>query len=166
MGKDDGKPGVMLYFDTMPVLKMLSDEQRGKLFLGILCYAREGVDLSEDFDREIRIAWALIKPHLDRDDENYYKKVENARRSVEKREARRKKINNFLAESVTLSPGIRRTLQEMVMPEEEGEEQTPKEPEPAKKPEPVRQPEPVTDPMDPYELRRQEQIRRLQQSGY
>lgn len=121
MGKEKGKPGVMMYFDMIPAYELLSYDQLGRLFLGIIRYAHDGTE-PEDLDLITRSMWIIIKPNIDRDDENYHKKVENALRSVKKREARRKRINNFLAESGALEPGVRKTLQEMMIAEGEEEE--------------------------------------------
>ena len=122
MGNSTGKPGVMFYFDHIPALEMLTDAQRGQLLLGLICYAKDGTDPMEELDLVTGAMWVLMKPTVDRDDANYLKKVENARKSVQKREERRKKIHQILAETGNLSPSVRRTLQDIAVPEEEEEE--------------------------------------------
>ena len=159
MGQEKGKPGVMLYFDKIDSLELLSNEQLGILMMRILLYASRGDEPNFE-DPMLRILWPIIRSDLDRDDERYNKRVENARLSVEKRQARRSKINNFLAESVSLSPGIRRALQEIAMETEE--EQVEQEEE--KTPPPKRSE--AQPPQDDFEARRQQQIQRLQHSGY
>ena len=74
MGNSTGKPGVMLYFDNIPALKMLTDEQRGKLLMGLICYANDGTDPMEELDPITGAMWCLMKPTIDRDDANYLKK--------------------------------------------------------------------------------------------
>ena len=163
MGKEKGKPGVMMYFDLMRAYELLTYEQMGRLFMGIFRYAYDGTE-PEDLDMQTELMWTVMQPNIDRDDENYYKKVENARRSVEKREARRKKINDILAESATLAPAVRRVLQEATAPEditeiyasvsERNQQQPPQ------------QPQEQTQEQSQFERQRQKQIQRLKQSEY
>ena len=177
MGNSKGKPGVMFYFDYIPALKMLSDEQRGKLLLGLICYANDGTDPMENLDLITQTMWIIMKPIIDRDDENYRKKVENAKKSVQKREERRKKIHEILAETATLTPKIRRTLQDIAVPEEDEMEE--KEMEEEEEEEPPRkqaytsvternqlQQQLQSQQQSQFELQRQRQIQKLQQSQY
>lgn len=64
------RPGVMVYFDLLPVLNVLDDAQAGRLFRGILEYAQDGVvpDFSEPV---LLVAWAGIQDKLDRDASKY-----------------------------------------------------------------------------------------------
>ncbi len=93
-----GKPGVMLYFDVIPALEQMTDGARGKLLLAFLRYARDGEEPNPPLRGTASIAWSFLQCSADRDDENYRKKVENARRSTEKREARRKRLDAILTE--------------------------------------------------------------------
>lgn len=74
MGKQQKeKPGTMIYFDIASSVKMLSDEEAGKLFKGILEYSQYGV--VPDFDGQysmLGMAWGgVVKPALDRANEHY-----------------------------------------------------------------------------------------------
>ena len=62
MGK---RPGVMLYFDLRPSLKLLSTEDRGRLFDAILDYAELGV--VPELDGMLAMAWEFIRPRIDKD---------------------------------------------------------------------------------------------------
>ena len=63
------KPGVMIYFDLIPVLGLLSNEEKGILFQTILDYAQEGV--YTPLDERLTLLWPLIQQRLDRDWERY-----------------------------------------------------------------------------------------------
>lgn len=67
------KPGVMLYFDIRPCLKRLTVEQKGQLFEAILEYGEFGVAPDFDADIGLAVAWDLIRPMIDRDNERYEK---------------------------------------------------------------------------------------------
>lgn len=68
------RPGVMLYFDIEPGLKMLDDAQRGQLFSAILEYAHFGSVPSFD-EPLLSMAWSFVKTSIDRDGERYEKAV-------------------------------------------------------------------------------------------
>lgn len=68
------RPGVMLYFDIEPGLKMLDDSQRGRLFSAILEYAHFGSVPSFD-DPLLSMAWTFVKTSIDRDGERYEQAV-------------------------------------------------------------------------------------------
>ena len=70
------QPGVMIYFDLKPIIKELSPEQAGVLFLTILEYAELGVLPDFAGDPVLRMAWACIQPKVDRDIETYRTKCE------------------------------------------------------------------------------------------
>ena len=67
------KPGVMLYFDLRPCLKRLGMEQKGQLFEAILEYGEFGAVPNFDDDIGLAVAWDLIRPMIDRDNERYEK---------------------------------------------------------------------------------------------
>ena len=70
------RPGFMIYFDIEPAIEILNDAQLGKLFRAIVEYAHYGV--IQDFDDPIiKMAWALTKPNLDRDQKSYEKKIQD-----------------------------------------------------------------------------------------
>ena len=63
------KPGSMLYYDILEALRHLSNEDLGRLFLAILEYGRDNT--LPQFSGMRAMAWAFIKPKLDRDDLRY-----------------------------------------------------------------------------------------------
>ena len=72
------RPGVMLYFDIEPGLKILGDPQRGKLLAAIMEYAHYGV--VPDFeDPLLSMAWSFVKTSIDRDGERYQSNVHQKR---------------------------------------------------------------------------------------
>lgn len=68
------RPGVMLYFDIEPGLKMLDDPQRGQLLTAILEYAHFGA-VPDFTDPMLSMAWSFVKTSIDRDGERYEKAV-------------------------------------------------------------------------------------------
>ena len=63
------KPGVMIYFDIRRMVKLLTDEEKGKLFEAILDYGETGA-IGELTDT-LRIVWPLIQNRLDSDSLRY-----------------------------------------------------------------------------------------------
>lgn len=68
------RPGVMLYFDIEPGLKMLDDPQRGQLLTAIMEYAHFGA-VPDFTDPLLSMAWSFVKTSIDRDGERYEKAV-------------------------------------------------------------------------------------------
>lgn len=64
------RPGVMLYFDIIPALDTIPPDVAGKLLLGALHYARDGVEPS-DGDPSLSFAWPFLKSSIDRDGDAY-----------------------------------------------------------------------------------------------
>ena len=67
------KPGVMVYFDIRRMVKLLTDEEKGKLFEAILDYGETGT--AGELTDTLRIVWPLIQNKLDIDSLQYDKKV-------------------------------------------------------------------------------------------
>lgn len=63
------KPGVMIYFDMLPVLGMLSHEDAGMLFKAILEYGESGS--CPALNESLALMWPLIQQRLDRDWDRY-----------------------------------------------------------------------------------------------
>ena len=63
------RPGTMLYFDTRPCLKRLTNEQKGQLFEAILDYAEFSVAPDFGDDIALSVCWDFIRPRIDRDNE-------------------------------------------------------------------------------------------------
>ena len=69
------KPGVMVYFDMLPVIAQLSNADKGKLFQAILEYAQLGV--VPELPAKLRPLWPMITSRMDHDDIRYQKTVAN-----------------------------------------------------------------------------------------
>lgn len=67
------RPGVMLYFDIIPAIKLLSDEEKGILFDAILSYGETGIE--PELDGKLAMAWVFIQQSSDRDAVRYAEKV-------------------------------------------------------------------------------------------
>ena len=63
------KPGVMIYFDIIPVLDLLSNNDAGILFRAILQYGEKGV--LPELDQGLALVWPLIRQRLDCDATRY-----------------------------------------------------------------------------------------------
>lgn len=82
------RPGVMIYFNAIPALSYLSYEQKGMLFEAILQYAQSGNE--PDFqDPMLGMVWSLIKGGIDKDGEEYEKKVAVKKYAVYCREVKK-----------------------------------------------------------------------------
>lgn len=87
------KPGVMLYFDLRPCLKRLTQEQKGQLFEAILEYGEFGAVPNFDDDIGLAVAWDLIRPMIDRDNERYLAQVQKKQYAVYTRECKKNGID-------------------------------------------------------------------------
>jgi len=56
----------LVYFDSLKMLRRMSDEKRGKFFLAMVEYADEKKEPSFD-DESLWLAWDLVQANLDRD---------------------------------------------------------------------------------------------------
>lgn len=63
------RPGIMLYFDILEPIRVLPDEDKGKLLLAMLEYGKEGI--VPDFSGMLALAWGFVKPKIDKDAETY-----------------------------------------------------------------------------------------------
>lgn len=64
------RPGVMIYFEIIPVLSEMTDQQVGQFFRAALLYARDGVK-PEFTDSALRMVWPMVQARLDADGERY-----------------------------------------------------------------------------------------------
>lgn len=64
-----GRPGIMLYFDILEPIRMLPDEDKGRLLVAMLEYGRDGT--VPELEGALGIVWSFIQPKIDRDEENY-----------------------------------------------------------------------------------------------
>ena len=63
------RPGIMLYFDILEPIRVLPDEDRGRLLVAMLEYGKDGV--LPEFDGMLALAWGFVKPKIDKDEEEY-----------------------------------------------------------------------------------------------
>ena len=73
-----GQSGVVVFFDIEPALEMLSAEQRGHLFTAIMEYGHYGVIPTFE-DQLVNMAWAFVKPSIDRANKKYEETAERNR---------------------------------------------------------------------------------------
>lgn len=70
MGKNKGKPGVMLYFELCDTVQMMTQSEKGDLLDAILTYGRSGVEPTFS-DRAMAMLWSRIRLDIQRDDQRY-----------------------------------------------------------------------------------------------
>ena len=63
------RPGIMLYFDILEPIRMLSDEDKGRLLIAMLEYGRDGV--VPTLDGPLGIVWSFVHPLIDKDGQRY-----------------------------------------------------------------------------------------------
>ncbi len=63
------RPGIMIYFDMLGPIRVLSDADKGRLFLAMLEYGQNGT--VPQFEGMLEMAWAFVKPKIDKDEESY-----------------------------------------------------------------------------------------------
>ena len=63
------RPGIMLYFDVLEPIKVLPDDEKGKLLVAMLEYGQSGID--PQFTGMLALAWGFVKPKIDKDEEEY-----------------------------------------------------------------------------------------------
>lgn len=68
------RPGIMVYFDMMGPLRVLSDEDKGRLFWAMLEYGQSG-KVPQFEGVALALAWEFVKPKLDKDSQEYNKTV-------------------------------------------------------------------------------------------
>lgn len=66
----DGKKSLVLYHDIRQPLELLTDEQRGKLFMALLDYSEYGADPGFS-DPALSMAFSFIRAMIDRDSEKW-----------------------------------------------------------------------------------------------
>ena len=63
------RPGIMLYFDMLEPVRVLPDAEKGRLLVAMLEYGQSGKE--PEFQGMLALAWAFVKPKLDRDGQSY-----------------------------------------------------------------------------------------------
>lgn len=64
-----GRPGIMLYFDMLEPISLLTNAERGKLLTAMLEYGKEGK--APAFQGKLALTWGFVQPKLDRDENSY-----------------------------------------------------------------------------------------------
>ena len=85
-----GRPGIMMYFELLDAIGMMSNEDAGQLLRAMLTYGRDGIE--PELDGQVAIAWAFIRPKLDRDAQAYQDKSMTKRYAVYCRECKRQGV--------------------------------------------------------------------------
>ena len=67
------RPGIMVYFDMLGPIRVLSDADKGQLFLAMLEYGQDGT--VPQFDGMLALAWEFAKPKLDKDNDEYNRTI-------------------------------------------------------------------------------------------
>ena len=70
----DKRPGIMVYFDCMPIVKALNDDEAGKMFKAMLDYGRDRIEPDFADNRLLLMAWGTIKQKVDDDGFRYEEK--------------------------------------------------------------------------------------------
>jgi hypothetical protein len=78
----------MVYFDMLGPIRVLSDEDKGRLFLAMLEYGQDGT--VPQFDGMLALAWGFVRPKLDKDEEEYNMSVLRRQYATVCRERKRK----------------------------------------------------------------------------
>lgn len=63
------RPGIMIYFDILEPVRMLSDADKGRLLVAMLEYGRDGV--VPELDGALGIVWSFVHPMIDKDGQRY-----------------------------------------------------------------------------------------------
>lgn len=63
------RPGIMIYFDILEPVRMLSDADKGRLLVAMLEYGRDGT--VPELDGALGIVWSFIHPMIDKDGQRY-----------------------------------------------------------------------------------------------
>lgn len=83
------RPGIMIRFSSLEAIKLLSAEDAGRLFVGLLEYGQSGIE-PDGFDGALKIVWSFLRPEIDADGERYHEKILQSRYAAYCREVKRK----------------------------------------------------------------------------
>jgi hypothetical protein len=98
VSSDSKKPGVMIYFEILPVLENLWWWQRFALVEAMIYYARD--KRLPKFRGTLQAVWKMVQPIIDRDDERYRTTLEARKRAGK---ARGKQISKAAKERKNLN---------------------------------------------------------------
>ncbi len=68
-----GKPGIMMYFEIYPCLKLMSREEKGDLLESMMHYGMTGEE--PKLSGTLEVLWPLLKDRVDRDTDRYNRTV-------------------------------------------------------------------------------------------
>lgn len=102
-------PGVLIYFDVVGCLELLTDEECGALMKGMLRYAMTGTEPALE-GSALAMAWCILKPRVDADRAAYERKVEKAQAAALARWNAREDMQT----DADASPGIAKHPDEML----------------------------------------------------
>ena len=124
------RKGFLIYFDTRNAWQILTNEQRGNLLMSIMDYSEYGV-IPEFSDKLLEMAWALMRPKLDRDADSYAERCRKNSYSVYCREEKKKGIepleyeswlqnrdNHSISNDIKEHPTITETIKETIIKNE------------------------------------------------
>ena len=104
MARRKERSGFVLYFEDIEALAANLDEARlGKLVIALCAYAKDGTrpQLAEN---DLKMAFCLLRPKVDRDKEHYKAVSEAYAEAAKKREAERRQLSR-LSRTATPGPG-------------------------------------------------------------
>jgi len=81
------RPGILIFNDIRNAFPQLSHEQIGALFIAIMDYSAEGITPS--FSGSLAMAWAFVRPQLDRSIQSYSASLRQRRYAALCREAKK-----------------------------------------------------------------------------
>jgi hypothetical protein len=64
-----GRPGIMLYFDILEPIRVLPDDEKGRLLVAMLEYGQTGA--LPELDGALKIVWSFVRPMIDKDGDRY-----------------------------------------------------------------------------------------------
>ena len=82
------RPGIMIYFDMLGPIRVLPDEDKGRLLVAMLEYGQSGT--VPEFDGMLALAWEFVKPKIDKDDAEYNMSVLRRQYATACRDRKRK----------------------------------------------------------------------------
>ena len=70
------RPGVLIYFELIPALERLTNEQRGRLLYGAIIFAHDGMEPKIDDDPILPVIWPLLASRIKSDGKRYSEQCE------------------------------------------------------------------------------------------
>ena len=80
-----------MYYDLLEQLQDFTDEQFGKITRAMIKYDRDGIEPQFN-DIQIRLAFNILKPTIDRNKQEYQEKCDKNRENINKKEIYKEKV--------------------------------------------------------------------------